>query len=605
MQGFFLEDRLRLRAFSMAGEMTVDEVVGLSTISLSGKSDCDIPVAELGEASILVCVRRRNATALFQGSDGERQIDLPLDHPIEIGSITLLLSEIEVGEDLSTTGSSIAEAYSPLLAMVVELGRAASRPMSGHVSLRDFLGEMLRTVIRYTDAESGLLVVAEDGGFTPVASHGLDRKGVQRLWEKMPHRIAEEILRNGTRVLLPDALRSRMSSDTTLFVRGVKSVAGFPVVTEDQLQGILYLGFDNLVQSLSEEMQQALEAVADVLGLVMQRAGLREQLESLRLVASRRTDSLPSGRLMVGSSVKLAAVYRLITRLAPVDVPILIQGETGTGKELAAKELHRMSPRGDDPFVVVNAAALPESLIESELFGHKKGAFTGALSDRMGLVEQAHRGTLFIDEIGELPLSMQSKLLRVLQERAVTRVGDSEVRQVDFRMLAATHRDLRDMLTKGTFREDLYYRIAGAVIPMPSLRERPEDIIPLANFFRTQFAKRHDLADKEWSENAVEMLQQAPWAGNIRELENVVARAFVMAEGPVIRSKDLDFPSEQGLLLGVDAEVSLGEAKDAWMREYLARALMRHGGRRGETARALGIGERTLFRYIEQFGIRE
>jgi DNA-binding NtrC family response regulator len=453
-----------------------------------------------------------------------------------------------------------------------------------------------------------MLVLAEGEGFSLVASHGLAAKDAQTLWEKMPHSLVEDVLRAKARTLLPDELRRSARTDSTVFVRGVRSVAGFPVLAEGRLVAVFYLGFDNLLQTLCPDLQTTLEAAADVLGFVIQRATQRDQLERLRLRAAANVEaSLPSGRLMVGTSEKLVEVYHLLGRLAPVDVSTLILGETGTGKELAAKELHRMSPRGKGPFVVVNAAALPETLIESELFGHRKGAFTGALTDRVGLVEQAQGGTLFVDEIGELPLPLQAKLLRVLQERAVTRIGEAQPRPVDFRLVSATHRTPQDMVAAGTFREDLYYRVAGAVLRMPALRERAEDIVTLATFFRRQFAERHGLPDKEWAPATLLALESRHWPGNVRELENVVARAFVMAEGPTIQAKDLGFEPRAGATIedaGEPAsEPTLEAAKDAWMRSFLKRALRRHNGRRGETAKALGIGERTLFRYLEQLEI--
>jgi DNA-binding NtrC family response regulator len=315
---------------------------------------------------------------------------------------------------------------------------------------------------------------------------------------------------------------------------------------------------------------------------------------------------------MVGESDRLQAVYQLLSRIAPVNVPALILGETGTGKELAAKELHRLSGRSQAPFIIVNATALPESLIESELFGHKRGAFTGALSDRIGLIEQADGGTLFIDEIGELSTFMQTKLLRVLQEKTFTRVGDATLKTSHFRLVAATHRNLQEMIASGLFREDLYYRIAGAIIAMPPLRDRRSDIMILATFFRTRFANNHGMADKHWSPSAVETLENLMWPGNVRELANVVARAFVMSDGPMIHAKDLldvaavDTPTPAAAATFDTAhehQSTLEEARDAWMKRFLTKALDRHNGRRTDTAKALGIGERTLFRYIEQLDI--
>ncbi len=603
--------QFQLMAWTPDGGLVLNRGVSARTWSLSGKNDADLFVPELGAGAVFLRIGPDGTAFLTTGQGGEEtQTPLKIGAPEKFGNLTWMLVRGGVAE--VATPSTAASEGSRYAAFLSDLVLWISRPMSGTSELRDGLREFLSLIVDNTPAASGMLVLAEGDGFSLVSSFGLTPKDAQKLWEKMPHSLTEEVMRSNARVLLPDELRRSMNGDSTVFVRGVRSVAGFPVLAEGRLMAIFYLGFDNLLKHLSQELQHVLEAAADILGIVIQRALLREQLENLKLRASSSPEaSLPAGRLMVGSSEKLVAVYHLISRLAPVDVSTLILGETGTGKELAAKELHRMSPRGRKPFVVVNAAALPESLIESELFGHKKGAFTGALTDRTGLVEQADGGTLFIDEIGELPPAMQAKLLRVLQERALTRIGETTPRNVDFRLVSATHRNLEEMVQTGAFREDLYYRIAGAMIRMPALRERPEDIITLGNFFRQQFAERHGLPDKEWSTEALIELEQRPWAGNVRELENVVGRAFVMAEGSIIRRGDLG-GSELTIQAGGVAQPEaiqqlepLTEARDAWMKGFLSRALKRFNGRRAETAKALGIGERTLFRYLEQYEIRD
>lgn len=596
--------QLSLIAWTRDGRRVLSLDVGGKTLSLASGAGSDVLVPELGDVSAFVRTRDDEATLFLQDARGRQsQITLEAGDPKTASGLTWLLTRESTCDDIPSTDRDDGQ-HGPMLAGLISW---IARPMRGVGELREGLREFFSLLVKGTPASSGMLVLAEGEGFNLVTSFGLTPKDAQKLWEKMPLTLTEDVLRAKARVLLPDELRRTSASpDTTVFVRGVRSVAGFPVLAEGRLVAIFYLAFDNLMKHLSLELQQALEAAADILGVVIQRAELREQLETLKLRAASSATDLPAGRLMVGASEKLIAVYRLISRLAPVDVATLITGETGTGKELAAKELHRMSGRRAGPFVVVNAAALPETLIESELFGHKKGAFTGALTDRVGLVEQADGGTLFIDEIGELSLPMQAKLLRMLQERAVTRVGETTPRAVDFRLVTATHRNVEGMVKAGGFREDLYYRIAGAVVRMPSLRERPEDILPLANHFRRRFADKHRLADKEWSSDALASLETCGWQGNVRELENAVSRAFVMAEGAVIRRQDLGLTDAvvAGAAAGA-AEESLEQARDSWMRVFLSRALKRHKGHRAETAKALGIGERTLFRYLEQYGIRD
>lgn len=599
---------LQLLGWDQPGNLILNQQMSKSTTVLSGCGESDITIAELAGSSLFASVSVEGINWLHQTADGVQTTkQAMLGETVSFCGLTWCAISLDSAASEEPEAEVILDqAAAPFAKFLTEINQWAARPMGGKSNLNECLNDFLDLVTKQSGAENSMLVLSETSGFRLVSARGLTKLESQRLWEKMPQSLPEEILKSEAKILLPEQLRRTTNGDTTVFIDGVKSVAGFPVFAEGRLVAIFYLGFRNLLTELSFELQCVLESVSDLLGLIIQRAEYREQVASLELAASaRNTEStLPEGRLMVGFSQPLAEVYSLIQKFAPVDVPVLIQGETGTGKELAAKELHRLSLRSKQPFVVLNAAALPESLIESELFGHKRGAFTGALSDRVGLVEQADGGTLFIDEIGELPLSLQAKFLRVLQEHKVTRIGETNQRQVSFRLLCATHRNLMEMTESGTFRDDLYYRIAGTTIPMPSLHQRRPDIMVLANFFKNNFANLHSLKPKEWSLDAVAVLENYNWPGNIRELENTVSRASIMAEGSMIKASDLGLIHEKDQQIDQVATPKLNQARDEWMKSFLAEALEKHSGKRAETAKALGIGERTLFRYIDQLGIR-
>ena len=312
---------------------------------------------------------------------------------------------------------------------------------------------------------------------------------------------------------------------------------------------------------------------------------------------------------MLGSSPAMQQVFGIIRKVAPSDAPVLILGESGTGKEMAGRAIHRLSLRRDGPFIAINCGAIPENLLESELFGHEKGAFTGAHTTRPGRLEMANGGTLFLDEIGELPVPLQVKLLRFLQERCVERVGGRKTIPVDTRVLAATNSDLKAALSNGAFREDLYYRLAVVVLRIPPLRERREDILLLARAFLQRFAAQARRETLAFDATALELLQEYPWPGNVRELENRVKRAVIMAEGNTIRAADLELsaaprkpPVASGHADG--SPVTLKEAREQLERELVTRALQRHRGKIAPAAAELGISRPTFYELMEKLGIQ-
>jgi len=318
----------------------------------------------------------------------------------------------------------------------------------------------------------------------------------------------------------------------------------------------------------------------------------------------RLREATESRYTMVGDSPALQGVRALIEKVGPTAARVLITGENGTGKELVARALHEASPRRDKPFVEVNCAAIPSELIESELFGHMKGSFTGAFADRAGKFEQADGGTLFLDEVGDMSLSAQAKLLRVLQEGVVTRIGGLKSIQVDVRVLAATNKELESEIAEGRFREDLLYRLNVVPIEVPPLRERVQDIPALVAHFAEQLAAGAGVPGRKFSEDAIRRLQSRSWPGNIRELRNAVERGLILASGKVISAADVDtllpVPPPAGGMEGAGGH-TFETFKQEAEKNFLAQKLKEHDWNVSETARALKMPRSNLYKKIERY----
>lgn len=299
---------------------------------------------------------------------------------------------------------------------------------------------------------------------------------------------------------------------------------------------------------------------------------------------------------IIGTSVAIKRVFELMEKAVKTNISVSISGETGTGKELVAKAIHYNSKRKNKPFVAVNIAAVPSTLIESELFGHEKGSFTGALSRRIGKFEEAEGGTIFLDEIGEMDLSLQAKLLRVLQEREITRIGGNQTVKLDVRLLAATHKDLAEEVKAGRFREDLYYRLLGLPVHLPPLRERGNDVILVAKHFLDQFAKENQMPKFKINAEAQEKLLNYPFPGNIRELKSIVELAAVMAENQEIRPQDISFNSTARVESFLYQEMKMQEYMYRIIRHYLNK----YDNNVIEVAQKLDIGKSSLYRYLKE-----
>jgi two-component system, NtrC family, response regulator AtoC len=337
-----------------------------------------------------------------------------------------------------------------------------------------------------------------------------------------------------------------------------------------------------------EEIKRAVRRTLEVQRLARDNQRYRRELRE-RFDADR----------LVGHSPEIVAIYKLIARVAALDTTILIQGETGTGKELVARAIHYAGPRAERPFVVIDCAAIPEPLFESELFGHERGAFTGAVTTRRGLLETAQGGTCFLDEVSELSGALQAKLLRVLQDRVLRRVGGNEPIPIDVRLVAATNRDLRKRVEDGLFREDLYYRLNGVTIAVPALRERGDDIAVLAEHFARKYAAAAGKRVEGFAPGTLDALRAHTWPGNVRELEHALERAVALARSPLLLPEDLpaDVRAQTAGAPELPAKrMTLGEVK----RWYVGLVLDEAGGNKVRAAELLGIDRRTLYRILER-----
>jgi len=338
----------------------------------------------------------------------------------------------------------------------------------------------------------------------------------------------------------------------------------------------------------------------DELKIVLRRVCRRVDLENEN-IRERKPSSDSSLGAIVGASPLMQAIFKAIRKVSSTDVPVLITGESGTGKELIANAIHSAGGRKDGPFIVINCGAIPDTLLESELFGHEKGSFTGASAQRRGRLEYANGGTLFLDEIGDLAQELQVKLLRFLQEKVIDRIGGRQSIPVDGRVIAATNRNLEEDVRSGAFREDLYFRLAVMKIHLPPLRERGDDVVLLAEHMVAAFSQELKMPNKRFSKGALDAIRKYDWPGNIREMQNSVKRAIVLAAGNSIKAEDLGLEATGSQAYKT---ASLKGARDATEREMLAGALRRNNGNISKTAKSLGISRPTLYDLMARHGLQ-
>ncbi len=388
---------------------------------------------------------------------------------------------------------------------------------------------------------------------------------------------------------------------SSLLVSRIQSLLAVPIMLDKQVLGVIYLDSSDPQADFDENHLQLASAIAGLSAVALDNV---RQLEWLTGEADRLRAEINLDHDMIGESAQMKSVYQMISKVATSDSTVLILGESGTGKELAARAIHRLSPRADKPFIAINCAGLSETLIESDLFGHEKGAFSGAVAQKKGRFEIADGGTVFLDELGELPLPLQAKLLRVLQTREFERVGGTRSIKVDIRLIAATNRDLEAAIKNGGFRSDLYYRLNVVSLTMPALRDRRDDILLLAHYFAMKYSQKCKRQVKGLIPEAKALLVGYDWPGNVRELENVIERAVALGSTEMIQPEDLpEALNENAVSLGVQPtsfHVAAREAK----RLIILNTLEQTGGNYTQAAKILGIHPTNLHRLARNLGLK-
>jgi len=461
--------------------------------------------------------------------------------------------------------------------------------------LGELLDALMDAVIEITNADKGFLILLEGETLDVKVARNLNREHIADAVSQLSDSIIAKVVRSRKPVIVSDALRDdEFSSSKSVMQLKVNSVICVPLLDRGRLLGLIYVGNDSIRDLFQQDTMRVLTVFSSQASLIVANAMLMNELRVDNKRLHERLEQYRFGEI-VGTSPPMQQVFRKVEKIAATDISVLITGETGTGKELIAREIHNRSPRTGKPFITINCGAIPENLLESELFGHVKGAFTGAVANKLGKFQAADGGTLFLDEIGEMPIELQVKLLRAIQERVVFRVGDTRAETVDIRILAATNRELEKEIAAGRFREDLYYRLNVVNVELPPLRVRGEDVLVVARYLLSRYSREYDSKVKGLSPNAAVAIRKHNWPGNIRELENRIKKAIVLCDSTVIGPDDL------GLTPDVLPQIlTLAEAKEKFQRDYINEVLALNNGNRTKTARDLGVDPRTVFRHLEK-----
>jgi transcriptional regulator with GAF, ATPase, and Fis domain len=478
-----------------------------------------------------------------------------------------------------------------------------SRVVHSIRDLEELQEQILNLIFEVVPAERGAILLDDKGDQHFESVFARHRIAQSALPVPVSRTIARQVMKEGLAILGVDVPSSNHLAGVESLVNcQIRSLLCVPLTMFKKVTGCIYLDTCNAANRFDEDHLQLVAAIAGTSAVALENARRMKWLENenLRLSAEINLD-----HNLVGESPRMKEVYQFLARVAPTDSNVLLQGESGTGKELAARAIHRNSPRSNKPFVAINCAAIPEGLLESELFGHERGAFTGAVAQKKGRLEMANGGVVFLDEIGELAPALQVKLLRVLQEREFERVGGIRPISVDIRLIAATNKDLEEAVKVGTFRKDLFYRLNVLSLVMPPLRDRREDIEMLADYFVVKYIKKCNMRSKRLSPEAMKCLVNYDWPGNVRELENAIERALVLSVSDVIQPEDLpESILERGLTGTTEGAKYHNEVKEL-KKQLILNALEETKRNYTEAARLLGVHVNYLHRLIRNLDLKE
>ena len=518
-------------------------------------------------------------------------------------------SEIRFDDSEVVSGATVRMTYGDVMGLMardLSVLMKVSTTINAIRGLQELQERLLELIFEVVPAKHGAILLNDDSGDSPnefSSMFGLDRLLGPTQKITVSSTVVRRVLKDNAALLVSDAENNDALHTDSLIAAHSRSLLCVPLIMLGNTLGVIYLDTDVPDVRFDEDHLQLLTAIAAIAAVAIQNARHIETLETenRRLIADLNLE-----HNMVGESPAMQQVYHLISKVAGSESTVLISGESGTGKELAARAVHHNSKRSSKPFVAVNCAALAESLLESELFGHERGAFTGALNQRKGRLEVADEGTIFLDEIAELSAALQTKLLRVLQEREFERVGGTRTIKVDIRVIAATNQLLDVAIAKGTFRQDLFFRLNVVELRMPSLRERSEDIPMLANYFAAKYSEKCNRKVLGISPDTQKLLQAYEWPGNVRELENAIERAIVMGTTQDILPEDLPEAILEAKALEMSASgTGYHESITEQKKQLIIDAMKKSEGSFTAAAKLLGLHPNYLHRLVRNLSLKE